>query len=835
MKSYSSITIKYLKKQKKRSILNIIGIILSVALICSIGTMAYSIKEMEIKKVKQSEGDYYFSYVGADNNLLNMVKNNSMTDRISVIKRWEQPVNITENLSVTVDKYDMNALKTMPVKLKEGRLPERKGEILVEKWVLENTRDKLKLNDKLKLKEGNEITEFKIVGILENEVFTQFSNMGRAITFLDSISDNDIVDVFFKLKDGVSIKENVQEFKNLSEKNFAINGLLLSYMGQNPDSKGDMTYYVIAAILMALVLASTIAVIYNSFHMSVLERIKQFGILRSIGATPNQIKKMVLKEAIILSIIAIPIGILVGIVGLKGLLLLIASSTFIKTTEVMISPIIILISFLIGILAVCFSAYMPARIASKASPLDAIYNRGSVVKEKIKNKKGFIEKHFNIEALMANKNIRRNRKRFRITTFSIAISIVLFIGFSSFVNMAFNIQGNGNEELNLSYKVIRKNQSDMSAKVDMEKEYEKLKKTEGIDSIYRTYSTLNYPILIPSEKMNENYGKLFKEQKVSDGTKDYNKMKSSVEVYDEERLEATKKYIVSGSIDENVMNKENGVIIVRKTNEYSETKKKNYTTDIADIKIGDEIPLDLISDPQSRSYPNKTFNLKVVAILDKAPFGDEYLHSEMNIITTKMVMDKIIKKTGDINAEAVRPLGFDIKLKPKANREEIRKIIKAIGDKDSAIRVIDVEDSINRKKAEKLQLSIFLYGFIGVIALIGSLNIVNTISANLILRKREFATLKAVGMGMNQISKMVVLEGVFYGLVGAAYGLIISLPISYTVLSLLNRLEGYEWKMPWASILISITAAVLTGLVSVILPLKRIKKGNIMDNIRMEE
>lgn len=835
MKSYSSITIKYLKKQKKRAILNIIGIILSVALICSIGTMAYSVKEMEIEKVKQSEGDYYFRYAGVDNSILNVVKNNAKTDGISVIQRWDQPVDITGNLSLTVDKYDMNALKTMPVKLKEGRLPERRGEILVEKWVFENIDGKPVLNSNIRLKEGNEITELKVVGILENEIFTQFSNTGMAITLLESTPENHKIDVFFKLKKGVSIKENVKEFRDISTENFAINGLLLSYMGQNPDSKGDMTYYVIAAILMALVLASTIAVIYNSFHMSVLERIKQFGILRSIGATPDQIKKIVLKEAVILSIVAIPIGILAGIMGLKALLLLIASNTIIKTTEVMVSPLVILISFLIGLLAVCFSAYVPARIASKASPLDAIYNRGSIIKEKIKKKKGFIEKYFNIEALMANKNIRRNRKRFRITTFSIAISIILFISFSSFVNMAFNIQGKGNEELNLSYKVIKINQWEMSTRIDLEKEYEKLRKAEEIDSIYKTYSTLGYQLLIPSEKMNEKYGKLFKEQKISDGTRSYNKMNSRVEVYDKERLEASKKYIVNGSIDENVMNKENGVIIVRKTNEYSETKKKNYTIDVADIKIGDEIPLDLISEPQSSSYPNKTINLKVVGIFDRAPFGDEYLHSEMNIITTKTVMDRIIKKTSESNAEAVKLLGFDIKLKTEANKENIGKAIKTIGDKDSEVRVIDVEDSLNRKKAERLQLSIFLYGFIGVIALIGSLNIINTIGANLILRKREFATLKAVGMGMNQISKMVILEGVFYGLVGAAYGLIISLPISYTVLRLLNRLEGYEWKIPWISILISIAASVLIGLVSVILPLIRIKKGNIMDNIRMEE
>ncbi len=834
MKSYSSITGKYLKKQKKRSILNIIGIILSVALICSIGTMAYSMKEMEIKEAKESRGDYYFSYTGADNKLINIIKSNVKVENISIIQKSEKPINISDDLLLTLDKYDINALKSMPVNLKKGRLPEKSGEIIVEDWIMPSIKENLKLNDKIRLSIGESAIEYKIVGIMENDLITQYINTGTAIALLDEIPPNKEVDVFFKLKDGVSIKNNIEEFKKLSPKGFSFNELLLMYMGQNPYSKGDFTYTILAGILILLVIASTTAVIYNSFHISVLERIKQFGILRSIGATSTQIKKIVLKEATILSIIAIPIGILLGTAGLKGLFLLVASIMTINM-EIIISPLVIFISVLLGILSVCFSAYVPARLGSKASPLDAIYNRGSIIKEKIRNKKGFIDKHFNIEATMANKNIRRNRKRFRITTFSIAISIILYIGFSSTINMIYSIHDKGNEELGIDYKIVKSYYNDNSRKVDMNKEYEKIKKIEGVDKVYKSYSSFKYPLFIPSEKMNKNYSKLFNEQKINNGIKNYNKMLSNIEIYDQEKLQASKKYVINGSADENKMNRENGVIIVLKTNKYSEAKKKNYKMDIADIKIGDTILLGMRSDFESNDFPQKTFSMKVVGILERAPFGDEYSYEEMRVITSKTVMDRIINKEGNNHMQASELMYFDVKLKPNANRTNISKTIKNIYDKAFGIDVVDIEDRVNRIKEEKLKISIFFYGFIGVIALIGSLNIVNTISANLILRKKEFATLKAIGMGMNQINKMVVLEGVLYGVVGASYGLLISLPISYAVLRLLNRLEGFEWRIPWVSILISLAAAVLIGLISVILPLKRIKEGNVTDDIRMEE
>lgn len=178
---------------------------------------------------------------------------------------------------------------------------------------------------------------------------------------------------------------------------------------------------------MALIIVSTIAVIYNAFNISVIERISQFGLFRSIGATPKQIKNLVYREAFLLTVIAIPLGFGLGVIAMKVVLYIISliqdDIALFENMKISISPIVFLVTSVLASITVFLSARGPARRASKVSPLEAIKNTKDVKKEKIKKTGNtrIIRKLFGIEGEIAYKNLNRNKKRFIITVFSMVL------------------------------------------------------------------------------------------------------------------------------------------------------------------------------------------------------------------------------------------------------------------------------------------------------------------------------------------------------------------------------------------------------------------------------
>ncbi|NLI60151.1 MAG: ABC transporter permease, partial [Clostridiales bacterium] len=148
MRSYNEITYRYLKGQKKRTLLTIIGIILSVALITSIGTMVVSAREMMIKNEIKSNGDYHAifldisrdkignikNYVGVDNSGVISKIGTAILAEISQDERQQSP-EAPPYRYLDIRGYDKAAFDILPITLKEGRLPKNEGEIVLEYWV----------------------------------------------------------------------------------------------------------------------------------------------------------------------------------------------------------------------------------------------------------------------------------------------------------------------------------------------------------------------------------------------------------------------------------------------------------------------------------------------------------------------------------------------------------------------------------------------------------------------------------------------------------------------------------------------------------------------------
>jgi len=831
--SYKKLTGKYLKRNKKRTILTIIGIMLSVALISTIGLFFKGIQDAQIQDAKNSYGSYHLVFQKTDEKLISKVVNNPKVSRsglYTVSKEIKLGDKLLANIVTATDK----ALELFPYKAKLGRLPEKENEIAMEKWITSYIDKNAKVGNKIKVMDK----EYILVGILEDNVQSQIDGMGLILLKDNNINKQNAT-LLVEISSKTNLKAAVEELKQLGEKDSVIeNSYLLQMQGVGDSSSGLGGLYAALAIIIGIVVISTIAVIYNSFQISVVERIKQFGLLRAVGTTPRQIRKIVLREATILAAIAIPLGLICGIIAIYGISIAfkLIGADSVMPMKTSISPMVLCISAAVGLVSIYLSALVPAFFAGRISPLNAISGRNSITKEKIKRRNNVvIQRIFGFEGALAAKNIKRNRKRYRITVFSIVISVVLFVTFKSFMDMSLNISSDLNESKNIHFSVVRGNNTVESNNQSINNKTEaNIKAIKSVDKVYRVYDPYFFDMAINKNsgvKEIQDMGNVYKKATL-DGV-DKTLLESSIMIYDADSLEASKKYLQSGNIDIKKLNSENGVILINKNVVYNQNTKKNYFGPIADIKVGDEIDLQFNALGQIESNKvkvefgkGKVQKVKVMAILENEPFNYRGSSNGLKIITTEEMGKKLIDN------KDIKPVNLNIALKDVKNEDAGKVAIEAAIKSNSSLIVINNIDNNRTGKSAILMVQILLYGFVLVVSLIGSVNIVNTLTTNIILRKREFATLKSIGLTQKGLKKMIVLEGLLYGVVGAIYGCIIGSGISFLLYKSMGGFREFGWMVPWQAITIAAIASIVIGYVSVLSPLARIKNENLIQAVR---
>lgn len=826
IKSYKEITGKYLRGNKKRTILTLIGIILSVALVSSIGFFLKSMQEAQVQDMKNTYGSWHIMYSKVDDNLITKIKSNPNVLRSGTYAKGKE-INIGSNLKAQEIFVTDDAVKLLPYTLKEGKFPEKNTEVVLENWFLSKISKDAKLGDTVKIADR----EYTLVGILNDTFTSQSSETGEIITNSSGMNENKRI-LLAELHVNKKLGANIDELKKLSdEKSVVKNVNLLAMQGEGfPKELLDML-----AVIIGIVIIATVAVIYNAFQISVVERVKQFGLLRAVGTTPKQIRKIILREATFLAAIGIPIGLVGGIIALYGIDL--AFKIIGKGELVFIKPTItidvLIISTIIGLLSIYASAMIPAVFAGRISPLVAISSRNSITKEKIKKRKSLIVgRIFGFEGALASKNIKRNRKRYRTTVFSIVISVTLFITFKAFMDMSLNVYSEMNESNNIHFSVVTSgDNSTKSVEDKVIKDIEALSETEVL---YKEYSPQHFHAVIDKTKELDpikTIGGVYKDIKYQG--KDKTLINASLVVYDEVSLKVAKEHLKEGSINTDNLNNENGVIIVGKNRVYNKKTENNYYGPVVSLKVGDEI---LLQSNKNRvnSYENTSEfgkgdvnKVKVLAVLESNPFDFRGNEKDIKIITTKKVAEKLIGKD-------IKPSALNIKLKDAKTEDAAKKDIESIISGEGNLKLINIIDQNRKTKASILMIKILLFGFVVVVSLIGSVNIINTLTTNLILRRREFAALKCIGLTQKGLRKIITLEGMLYGIVGSIYGSIIGSLLSYGIYKGMNNVREQSYKLPIDSIAIAVAGAMIIGYISVQAPLRRMKKDNLIDVVREE-
>nr|WP_300005964.1 FtsX-like permease family protein [Tissierella sp.] len=862
MKSYKSMTWRYIKGQKNRTLLTIFGIILSISLITAIGTMVVSARGALIKDAIRENGSFHARFRYIDEDQIKKLENHLGVETLAKTKlvgslalretteeeRDNGGMEISYRL-IDLKEYDENAKEMLPIKLIEGKLPKNSSEIVIEKWTREFFKEDLKVGDTIILPIGNRIKEgnneqgdkpkesfeetgekeFKVVGFTVPRYVWRGNLVTDGIIGQDQASsDGGEYYGFITLPDIKDAKEKIIKIGKdigVTEDDILYNNDLLRLSAESVNDTFNGSIIGILAFVVALIMISTIAVIYNAFNISVIERISQFGLLRSVGATPKQIRSLVYREAAIFTAIAIPIGLVSGVFAMKVVLYVISliesDLDLFSDMEAKMSPVVFLISSLLGIVTVFLSARGPARRAGSVSPLEAIRNTEDTKKENFKRVKhtGFIGKIFGIEGEIAYKNLRRNKKRFLITVFSMVLSIVLFITFSSFSDFIFKagiIDSVDMADFELSGNFAK----------DEDKVYERLEASEDINRIY-TLKSENGSIKIEKDKI---------KQKIIDMSPlNFEEKKGKIRIENSElmsigdkNLDTLKGLLKEGKIDLETMNIKNGIWVINSTYPYDDNKDSRVLMEAYNLKVGDIVHFSSYSSSSSKEDEELVYrDLKVVGVLEKGILGREYnTNGGLNIITTEGLMDELTKENDNDY------ITMYVEAKTDGDRENIAQILGELEDETAGLRVVDYAEVAQEMRNMTIIMSIFLYGFVTIISIISAINIINTISTNIILRTREIAMIKAIGMTNSGIKKMVAFESIFYGLYASIFGSLIGVGLSYVLFRLVGEISEFQYIFPLKNVILATVGALVIAILSGVYPLKRINDKIIVESMK---
>ncbi len=867
MNIVNKVTIKHLKENKKRTLVTIIGVIISIAMITGVITLGLSFSKLFQERDLSTSGYWHVMYKDINKTQAISIKNDSNTKDFIINKDLGYSyLKNSENKKkpyLFFTSFNKQGLINFNLKLKQGRLPKTPDEVVISSTALSNKEFDYKIGDTLNVDIGEryinskkqsseksheklgqnspyigkeEIVptlrkEFIIVGIIEKpESEKQWSPGYTVISYVDesTLKEDDVFNVYtFQNK----LKRNIYDYtkdirikNNIKYENVEYNSSVLEWAGIVENDSPISSLYSIVGIFLVIVILGSVLLIYNSFAISVSERSRYLGMLSSIGATKKQKRNSVLFEGLIIGLISIPIGILSGIIGIWITFLFV--NPLLKATmnnpvklEIVVSPLGIILSILFSIITIYISAFIPSIKASKVTAIEAIRQSKDIklTRRKVKTSK-ITRKIFGIEGEIALKNIKRNKGKYRITIFSLVVSIILFLTVSTFSFYTNKSLSMTNENTNYDIKIRmpiaskdeRLNIYNKFLNIDEVKEY-------SICKTIPLYSDFS-PNMVPD----------FMKEKSSSSPYNYY---VDLVLMDDKSLESYAKSIGENVSKLNDINNPQGIVIST-ARYYDQVNKKYIETEILNIKKGDSLTLKGIIKNESKNITK----INVLSTTKRLPVGVGYSSSSSTITT--VMSEKVFKAIVDKNyiGNYINPNNPETLFLKCSDASKAQKSILSIKESSGSPDLFIFNKAEIEKKDKQIELivSIFVYGFIGLISAISIANIFNTISTSISLRKKEFAMLKSIGMTPKSFNKMINYESIFYGLKSLLYGLPLSFIIMILLYKKLSSGFDFEFTIPFGSVLICILGVFVFVSIAMAYGSSKVRKENIIDALKQD-
>lgn len=843
------LTIKNLKLNKKRTIVTIMGIILSVALISAVAGMFFSAKESFRQYEIELKGDYHYSFDNRSEDEIQIIRQNRKIEQVYVVEKEGyallQGIQNENKPYAYITSMTKEGMENLGIRLEEGRLPENENEILLPKHVRTDGRLNLQLGDTLILEVGTRVSaseelnqsdpfaqegmeqiidttkkEYKIVGVMERlsgELEDYAAPGYNFVTFQNRETSQRKNTVYVRLnKDGLKKPEEVRDGLAKIGEHVGENSYLLTI---ETGVIGDSTLRSLAVVAMAVVLiiiVTSVFCIKNSFDISITEKIRQYGMLASIGATKKQIRKNVYYEAFLLGLVGLPAGILSGIFA-AFVLMHVANYVLkdILNIELIFSFswYAVLLAVILGTVTIFLSARKSAVKASKITPIQAIRNSDDIKiqSSKIKCPK-IISRVFGVGGEISYKNLKRSRKKYRTTVISITVSVTVFVALSYFMEMAYHTLETEIQRMDYNISVIYREDETMPDFVD------EIYELENVNEI-SAMSVAGFSV--DSEHLSDDY-KNFQKENISTELEEQTSITAFV--LDER---AYKEYLEQLHLDYEEM-KDKGILLnsIFQT-KYDEEKEMDINIEMEqfDFKKGDIIKgwVDLLGGDESAPV---SVEVELGCIAKESPLGLPENSIAANLLVGEHFAEKICT-TAHYNYIYLNADNSD------KTQDELEEIFGAMYLEQIGIN--NVAEQARQTESLFLMIGIFLYGFITVITLIGVTNIINTITTNMSLRKREFAMLRSIGMTTREFNRMIILESVFYGtkslVIGAPLGCLLAY-VMHEIMQVSDLILKFE--PPLGAVFVSAVAVFLLLTVIMKYSIGKINRQNTIETIRNE-
>ena len=854
MNIIARLTTRHLLSNKKRSIVTILGIATATALIGAILLGVFSVFKFVGFVSTQQDGCAQASFTEVTESQISEIKSDKRIATAGVCERDPGISGVRIN-SGKGDRFEVgniahadNAYYTLQVVSGyEGTLPKNANEIAVEEEYLKDNGLNVKVGDTLSFDQGyryvfDEKNKPMVIGgsYRADEKFVTNSTESCTVTAIlhgnkptagwdilrgmdetyCPVQENAEIRIALKKCDHTAIKQlkSIMEKYGISKYEFNTEYLVsvFAFEGSGGDYRG---FFIMLGIGLIIVMITSVILIVNSIGMSLTERMRYLGMLASVGATGRQKRTSIYCEGFILGVIGIPLGLLFGYIGTRITLsvlgariletdMLIGAEGMRGSIPIVCAPWVICAIILCSSFTIWISILVPALKASKIMPIDALRESNTIkVRAKKLRVNPIIHKLFGYEGELAYKNIKRNGIKGTVITVTIAVSIVLFLTIDYLCN---SIESANSYDIDLPYQLIATCELSKGEKLR-----EDLSKMDGVDRVFCAES-IEY---------------LFKD-------------------YPEKKLYAANTDIANPDFltsDYKKLQMDGMLLLVIDDEDFRNLLKDNGLSE--DKYFGDTLRGVLLNNLRHEKGMDNVFNTGIIGQslhyddpegnFPAVEVGDLVKYDPKNYIFNLMPKGTVTVFAPDSffheKARETVPeekLTYDLGVVTAVPKELNGKIYTMMEEEGyTNYSCTDMTGMLAITKTVTLILKTVMYGFATLLTLIAVANIINTISTGVLLRRKEFAMYKSVGMASGGFKKMIRLETFLYGVRALSFGLPVSLLLSFLMY------RAFSTKLYAFTPDLIMYAAVTVGVfaivgISMALSINKIKDDNIIEALK---
>ncbi len=870
MNIVNKLTVRQLRLNKKRTMVTIIGVIISTAMITAVSTLGISFMDLMRRQEIADNGAWHVSYQEVPRQSIEKIRKDKQTETVILTndlgyaylaggKNENKPY-------LFIREMNQQGFENKPITLAEGRLPQAPDELVISDAILANGKVNYHIGDQISMeighrypttgegeakplgqasslsKDQDKVSEYltkeihktyTVVGIMKRPTWEYTWSPGYTVlSYLDetTLTDQGTADVSVLWK---QVKQSMFSHatklghdNNIPDQKIMFNNSLLRYYGVVKDDSVRRMLISLTVIIMGIIVIGSVSLIYNAFAISVAERSRYLGMLSSIGATRKQKKNSVFFEGYLIAALSIPFGVLAGLIGMEITFLCInpMMQNALGATEklsLVIEPVSILTAIAISMSTIMVSTFLPAKRASKITAIEALRQSGDVkiTGRAVKTSK-LTRRIFGMEGDLGLKNLKRNRRRYQATVFSLIISMILFLVVTYFTMCIRKSVVLTQDGINYDISVTVRSQGD--------EEYDAIaKKIRELDNITKITEVFSFDTTTSIPKAQA------ADYIVKNNIPDEKGMfpyQVTVNVLDDATLKTFAGRI--GVDEEKLKDTNQPSAIVIDTAQFKDSSRGKYVEAKAvKVRSGDELNLNAYRAEEEKYEP--MLPITIAATTDQRPMGVmSYINYEgFHIIISRACYEKLVGESDGPTQNMSRHLYLngDQPLVLQQNIEEMQGKLSG-----GSVGVYNLYLYRQREHQMWMLLSVFTYAFLFLITSISVANILNTISTGVALRKREFAMLKSVGITPKSFNKMLNYESIFYGIKALVYGIPISFFVMYLIYGSMLSEFDFPFFIPWGNVFLAVGAVFIIVIVAMLYSSRKVKNENIIDALKQE-